>query len=316
MWQLETREKPNMSEIALKTGIVRLSLRPKGSMSSVSVATIAPMATEYSRSSTWAKSVQPTRKQTTNIAIEPSADFLPSRPSLSDTVSLPKETPTTAALRSPRTRKSTAAIAIDGGAIAIVSVQPSARKHEPVSRSFSFSRSKCCSGQWRRTNAGPYTRARSSEQPVAVIAQHSATHSSLLQPRCSRTWCVSGTSSVHRWKTLRSISCIVRFTRFTWTPHALTKSDGLRSDLNATVAAIESRLSSSRYSSRKRFDGCSTPHGCEVWTAAYSLWSQLVVEARDMRYPAQCRFNPSGRDGRAARSGDRDLRLCAFASSR
>ena len=291
MWQLDTREKPNMSEIALKMGIVRLSLRPKGSMSSVSVATIAPMATEYSRSSTWAKSVQPTEKQTTNIAIEPSADFLPSRPSLSDTVSLPKETPTTAALRSPRTRKSTAAIAIDGGAIAIVSVQPSARKHEPVSRSFSF-----LEQMLQRPVApherGPYTRARSSEQPVAVIAQHSATHSSLLQPRCSRTWCVSGTSSVHRWKTLRSISCIVRFTRFTWTPHALTKSDGLRSDLNATVAAIESRLSSNRYSSRKRFDGCSTPHGCEVSTSAYSLWSKLVVEARDMRYLAQCRVQP------------------------
>ena len=41
-WHEEMREKPNCSAIEEKTGMVTLSLRPKGSISSVSVATIAP----------------------------------------------------------------------------------------------------------------------------------------------------------------------------------------------------------------------------------------------------------------------------------
>ena len=41
-WHDEMREKPNCSAIEEKTGMVTLSLRPKGSISSVSVATIAP----------------------------------------------------------------------------------------------------------------------------------------------------------------------------------------------------------------------------------------------------------------------------------
>ena len=41
-WHEEMREKPNCSAIDEKTGMVTLSLRPKGSISSVSVATIAP----------------------------------------------------------------------------------------------------------------------------------------------------------------------------------------------------------------------------------------------------------------------------------
>ena len=44
MWHEEMREKPNCSAIDEKTGMVTLSLRPKCTISSVSVATTAPMA--------------------------------------------------------------------------------------------------------------------------------------------------------------------------------------------------------------------------------------------------------------------------------
>jgi hypothetical protein len=67
------------------------------------------------------------QKHTSSIAMEPSALFLPARPSLRLTVSPPKETPTMAALRSPRMRKRIEAIVIDGGEIAIVSVHPRER---------------------------------------------------------------------------------------------------------------------------------------------------------------------------------------------
>ena len=67
----------------------------------------------------------PIMKQTQNIANEPSNDFFPSRPSLSDTVSPPNETPMIAALMSPKTRNRIDAIAIEGGEIAMESVQPS-----------------------------------------------------------------------------------------------------------------------------------------------------------------------------------------------
>eukprot|EP00964_Phaeocystis_antarctica_P156381 scaffold126000_cov75-Phaeocystis_antarctica.AAC.1 len=85
------------------------------------------MATGYSRSSTPPKTTQPTTKQTTSIAAEPSADFLPCRPSLRPTVSPPKLTPMSAALMSPSTRKRIDVSVIDGGEMAIVSVQPSER---------------------------------------------------------------------------------------------------------------------------------------------------------------------------------------------
>eukprot|EP00966_Prymnesium_polylepis_P207901 4816055-Prymnesium_polylepis.1 len=69
--------------------------------------------------------MQPVTKQTVNMAIEPSSDFLPERPSLRLTVSPPNETPMIAALMSPSTRKIIDAIAHDGGESAMDSVQPS-----------------------------------------------------------------------------------------------------------------------------------------------------------------------------------------------
>ena len=108
-----------------KSGIVKLSLMKKGSYSSVSVAARAPKNTGYSRKCTEAKTEQPIITQTINIAIEPSIDFLPSRPNRLTTASPPNDTPITAADMSPSTKNKMDAIEIDGGEIAMHKVQPS-----------------------------------------------------------------------------------------------------------------------------------------------------------------------------------------------
>jgi len=76
------------------------------------------------RTSTVAKRTQPTTKQTTSMAREPSSDFLPVRPSLTEATSPPNDTPMIAALMSPSTRKSSAAVEMDGGEMDIVAATP------------------------------------------------------------------------------------------------------------------------------------------------------------------------------------------------
>eukprot|EP00964_Phaeocystis_antarctica_P156382 scaffold126000_cov75-Phaeocystis_antarctica.AAC.2 len=132
-------------------------------------------------------------------------------------------------------------------------------------RFFSLSRSSRFSGKSRLAHGGPCTRARSAVQPAAVITQHSFTHSSLVQsPLQSRSWWMMGTSSVARWKVLRSISCIVRCTLRARTPHALMNIPGRFRRLKATVATIEMRLIARSSSIRKTLDGVATAHGCET----------------------------------------------------
>ena len=112
------RAKPHCIARLAKKGIVRLSLRPSGSYTSVSVAASAPKKTGYSRRLTDANIVEPITKQTANIATAPSIDFRPPRPIRTVDTSRPKLTPMMAALMSPSTRKRIDVIAIDGGEIA------------------------------------------------------------------------------------------------------------------------------------------------------------------------------------------------------
>jgi len=134
-----------------KIGIVKLSLIPNGSCNSVKVAASAPANAGYSRSSTERKTVQAIRKQTVNMATDPSRDFLPQRPNLTEQVSPPNDTPIMAADMSPRTRNRMDTIAIDGGLKAIVSVHPREKKQPPVSCDFSWARNSLASGQFLAT---------------------------------------------------------------------------------------------------------------------------------------------------------------------
>mmetsp|Transcript_1836 Transcript_1836/g.4159 ORF Transcript_1836/g.4159 Transcript_1836/m.4159 type:complete len:209 (-) Transcript_1836:156-782(-) len=180
-----------------KTGMVKLSFRRNGSYSSVSVAASAPKKTGYSRRCTGAKMVEPTRKQTRNMAVEPSMDFFPCLPSFIETVSPPNDTPMIAALMSPSTRKRIEAIAIEGGDVAMQRVQPRLKKHAPVRWVFSSSRKSCRIGQFLDT-VSSRSRAVSANQPMAVMATHRPTQNSVLKPMRRSSWCVRGTSRPHR----------------------------------------------------------------------------------------------------------------------
>ena len=152
--------------------------------------------------------------------------FLPVRPSLSVQASWPKLTPMTAAHMSPRIRKSTDAIAMLGGEMAIVSVHPRLNELPPVICFCSCSRSSWRIGQLRRTTS-TFSRRASAHTPVIVIAQHSRTHEALLKPLLSMSWWMSGTSRPARWKVLRSISRTARATFLTETPAEASRFFGL-----------------------------------------------------------------------------------------
>ena len=91
-----------------------------------------------------------------------------------------------AALMSPSTRKTIAAIATGGEASAIASVHPREKKQPPVSCVRSCSRRSFPNGQLRWTT-GESSRAQSALQPTAVMVMHMRMHIKRDTPAESRS---------------------------------------------------------------------------------------------------------------------------------
>ena len=87
----------------------------------------------------------------------------------------------------------------------------------------------------------------------------------------SKIWWISGTSSPAMWNVFRSISRAALATFRMLTPHALSRSFGLRLLLNAMNEKEAMTETEMRYSRTKRLDGC--------W------WGCMVERASAVRCP-------------------------------
>ena len=156
------------------------------------------------------------------------------------------------------------------GGAPIVSVHPHAYHVPPVSCFFSSSRRMCASGQFAATK-GTCSRAKSHAPPTAAMVTTIWTQKRFDTLWLSKIWWISGTSSPAMWNVFRSISRAALATFRMLTPHALSRSFGLRLDLNAMNEKEAMTETEMRYSRTKRLDGC--------W------WGCIVERASAVRCP-------------------------------
>ena len=141
------------------------------------------------------------------------------------------------------------------GGAPIVSVHPHAYHVPPVSCFFSSSRRMCASGQFAATK-GTCSRAKSHAPPTAAMVTTIWTQKRFDTLWLSKIWWISGTSSPAMWNVFRSISRAALATFRMLTPHALSRSFGLRLLLNAMNEKEAMTETEMRYSRTKRLDGC------------------------------------------------------------
>ena len=123
----------------------------------------------------------------------------------------------------------------------------------------------CASGQFAATK-GTCSRAKSHAPPTAAMVTTIWTQKRFDTLWLSKIWWISGTSSPAMWNVFRSISRAALATFRMLTPHALSRSFGLRLDLNAMNEKEAMTETEMRYSRTKRLDGC--------W------WGCIVARAR------------------------------------
>ena len=128
----------------------------------------------------------------------------------------------------------------------------------------------CASGQFAATK-GTCSRAKSHAPPTAAMVTTIWTQKRFDTLWLSKIWWISGTSSPAMWNVLRSISRAALATFRMLTPHALSRSFGLRLDLNAMNEKEAMTETEMRYSRTKRLDGC--------W------WGCIVERASAVRCP-------------------------------
>ena len=113
----------------------------------------------------------------------------------------------------------------------------------------------CASGQFAATK-GTCSRAKSHAPPTAAMVTTIWTQKRFDTLWLSKIWWISGTSSPAMWNVFRSISRAALATFRMLTPHALSRSFGLRLLLNAMKEKEAMTETEMRYSRTKRLDGC------------------------------------------------------------
>ena len=113
----------------------------------------------------------------------------------------------------------------------------------------------CASGQFAATK-GTCSRAKSHAPPTAAMVTTIWTQKRFDTLWLSKIWWISGTSSPAMWNVFRSISRAALATFRMLTPHALSRSFGLRLLLNAMNEKEAMTETEMRYSRTKRLDGC------------------------------------------------------------